>query len=114
MTRYRNCFLAFTLFLVASCGVGVGDKLIDTASSPSSPSVTVSGVKANYWQDETIAISFSVANMDRTTVNYSISDLDEGYDFTLDSKAGTFRTVSDQYTDAGEYSYTVTATDGSG
>ena len=111
MTRYRNCFLAFTLLLVASCGGGGGG---GGGGAAPSPSVTVSGVKANYWQDETIAISFSVANMDRTTVNYSISGLDEGYDFTLDSKAGTFRTVSDQYTDAGEYSYTVTATDGSG
>lgn len=110
MTRYRNWFLAFTLLLVASCGGGGGGG----GGAAPSPSVTVSGVKANYWQDETIAISFSVANMDRTTVNYSISGLDEGYDFTLDSKAGTFRTVSDQYTDAGEYSYTVTATDGSG
>ena len=90
MTRYRNCFLAFTLLLVASCGGGGGG-----GGAAPSPSVTVSGVKANYWQDETIAISFSVANMDRTTVNYSISGLDEGYDFTLDSKAGTFRTVSD-------------------
>jgi len=107
MTRYRNCFLAFTLLLVASCGGGGG------GAAPS-PSVTVSGVKSSYWQDEAITISFSTANMDRTTVNYSISGLDEGYNFTLDSKAGTFRTVSDQYTYAGEYSYTVTATDGSG
>ena len=112
MTRYRHCFLAFTLLLVASCGGGGGGGGGGGASA--SPSVTVSGVNASYWQDEAISISFSVTNMNASTTNYTISGLNEGYDFTLDSKAGTFRTLPNQYTDAGDYSYIVEARDGNG
>lgn len=109
MNRRRRWLLVAMTLLISSCGGGGGG-----GGAPATPSVTVSGVKASYWQDEAVAISFAVANMDAATTNYSISGLDEGYDFTLDSKAGTFRTISDQYTDAGEYSYTITATDGAG
>ena len=110
-TPLRLIIASFGLGLfLAGCGGGGGGG----SGGGANPAVTVSGAKATYWQDEAIEISFSVANMDRATTNFSIAGLDEGYDFTLDSQAGTFQTVSDQYTDAGEYSYSVTATDGSG
>jgi hypothetical protein len=104
----RPILLVIVLFVV-SCGGGGGG-----GGAKSNPSVSIAGVKSSYWQDEAINISFSVSNMDSATTNYTIAGLEEGYDFTLDSRAGTFRTIPDQYTDAGEYSYTITATDGSG
>ena len=95
---------------ISACGGGGGGG----SSTPAQPSVTVSGNAGQYWQDEPIEIRFSTQNMDASTITYSVSNYEEGYDFTLDTTAGTFRTLDGLYTDAGDYALAVTATDGMG
>jgi len=94
---------------LTACGGGGGG-----GSSPPQPSVTISGNAGQYWQDEPIEIRFSVQNMDASTISYAVSNYVEGYDFTLNTSTGVFRTLDYQYTDAGDYSLSVTATDGAG
>ena len=81
---------------------------------PPQPSVTVSGNNGTYWQDDTISISFSVRNMDTSTVSYAVSGgFDEDY-FVADAAAGTFKSIDGEPVQSGAYSMTVTATDGGG
>ena len=100
------------LCLVSGCGGGGGGS--SAPPTPPPPSVNISGNAGSYWIDEEIEIRFSTSNMDRNTISYTVSNFEEGYDFTLDSSNGVFKTITGQFTDPGEYSLTVTATDGAG
>ena len=95
------------LALVGALAAGGGG-----GSSPPPPSVIISGNEGEYWQDEEIRITFSPSNMDSSTTSFSVSNL--GYDFVVDTSRGVFTAKTDTYTDAGEYSFTVTATDSAG
>ena len=99
------------LCLISGCGGGGGSS---APPAPPAPSVNVSGNAGAYWIDEEIEIRFSTSNMDRSTISYTVSNFEDGYDFTLDSSNGVFKTITGQFTDPGEYSLTVTATDGAG
>ena len=52
--------------------------------------------------------------MDTSTVSYAVTGSLGNNNFVVDSSAGTFRTVDDDWTESGSYSLTVTATDGGG
>ena len=73
--------LVLVLCLISGCGGGGGSS---TPPAPPSPSVSVSGNAGSYWIDEEIEIRFSTSNMDRSTISYTVSNFEEGYDFTLD------------------------------
>lgn len=110
MKRLAYSFIA--LCFVSACGGGGGGS--SPSAAPPAPTVNVSGNDGTYWIDEEIEIRFSVNNMDGSTISYTVSNFEEGYDFTLDSTNGIFKTITGQFTDPGEYSLTVTATDGAG
>jgi hypothetical protein len=110
MKRLAYSFIA--LCFVSACGGGGGGS--SPSAAPPTPAVNVSGNDGTYWIDEEIEIRFSVNNMDSSTISYTVSNFEEGYDFTLDSTNGIFKTITGQFTDPGEYSLTVTATDGAG
>jgi hypothetical protein len=76
--------------------------------------VSISGNAGTYWQDDAINIRFSASNMDITTVSYTVAGSLGNNNFVVDSAAGTLTDVVDDYIEAGEYSLTVTATDGQG
>ena len=103
----RIPFVFAVLSGLVACGGG-------GSSAPPQPSVTVTGNAGEYWQDQPVDIRFSTSNMDASSVSYSVTGAYTPGDFILDSSSGTFKAVDGIYTDAGNYSLTVTATDGSG
>jgi len=109
MSHVRLLVLIIVSASLSACGGGGGG-----SAPPPQPSVTVSGNNGTYWQDDTISISFSVRNMDTTTVSYAVTGSLGNNNFVVDSSAGTFRTIDDDWTESGSYSLTVTATDGGG
>ena len=111
MKNLRLFSVALIAICLSACGGGGGG---GGSAPPPQPSVTVSGNNGTYWQDDTISISFSVRNMDTTTVSYGVTGSLGNNNFVVDSSAGTFRTIDDDWTESGDYSLTVTATDGGG
>ena len=109
-----NYLRLLSIALVATCLTACGGGGGGSSAPPPQPSVTVSGNAGTYWQDDTISISFSVRNMDTSTVSYAVTGSLGNNNFVVDSSAGTFRTVDDDWTESGSYSLTVTATDGGG
>lgn len=118
MKRLVTSLLA--LCLVSACGGGGGGSGGNSTSAPS-PSITITGNENPFYQDEPVIIEFSASNMDQSTVSWSVSGYNEA-SFKLDTSRGIFRSVeNDNETPnswltvpAGNYSHTVTATDGSG
>lgn len=101
--------LGFLLTLsIQSCGGGGG------SSAPPAPTVSLSGNAGTYWQDDAVNMRFSASNMDLSTVSYTVAGSLGNNNFVVDSGAGTLTDVVDDYIEAGEYSLTVTATDGQG
>ena len=109
-SRFRLLIVIVASFYLTACGGGGGGG----SAPPPQPTVTVSGNNGTYWQDDTISITFSVRNMDTSTVSYAVTGSLGNNNFVVDSSAGTFRTVDDDWTESGSYSLTVTATDGGG
>ena len=108
--HFRLLIVIITSLCLTACGGGGGGG----SAPPPQPTVTVSGNNGTYWQDDTISITFSVRNMDSSTVSYAVTGSLGNNNFVVDSSAGTFRTVDDDWTESGSYSLTVTATDGGG
>lgn len=116
----RSLIIFIALGVIASCGGGGGSGG-SIAIAPPQPSVTVSGNRGTYRQDEPIVIDFSASNLDQNTISWSISNYDEE-SFKLDSVNGVFRNVETDFETskswltlpARNFSLTVTATDGAG
>lgn len=106
----RSTVIFAVLILMQACGGGGGGG----SSAPPTPSVSISGNAGTYWQDEAVNIQFSASNMDLATVSYTVAGSLGNNNFVVDSQAGTFKDVADDFMDAGDYSLTVTATDGGG
>ena len=117
----RPSLILFACISLANCGGGGGGGGGGVASTPPSPTISVQGNKGVYRQDEPVVIQFSASNMDQNTLSWSVANFDDDA-FKLDSSNGVFRSVESDYetskswltTTAGEYSLTVTATDGNG
>lgn len=105
----RLTVILAVLALLQACGGGGGG-----SSAPPSPSVSISGNAGTYWQDDAVNIQFSASNMDLATVSYTVAGSLGNNNFTVDSQTGSFKDVADDYIEAGDYSLTVTATDGQG
>jgi hypothetical protein len=103
----RLTVILAVLALLQACGGG-------GSSAPPTPSVSISGNAGTYWQDDAVNIQFSASNMDLATVSYTVAGSLGNNNFVVDSQAGTFKDVADDFMDAGDYSLTVTATDGAG
>ena len=104
---------------MAACGGGGGGS--STPPPPPQPTITISGNKEVYRQDEPVVINFSASNLDQNTVSWAVANYDDE-SFKLDSVNGVFRNVETDYETpkswltlpAGKFSLTVTATDGAG
>jgi hypothetical protein len=103
------CLLALSV----GCGGGVEDD-IKEALNIDPPRVNVTGNAGVYWDDQEIDIRFAVRNMDTSTVNYTIQELENIDGFVFDNIAGTLRAEFGELTPHGDYSFTINASDGSG
>jgi len=108
MQRLGAVLFFLVTLSIQSCGGGGG------SSPPPAPSVTISGNEGTYWQDDAVNIRFTTSNMDTSSVSYAVTGSLGENNFEVDSEAGTFKDVADDFIEAGKYSLTVTATDSGG
>jgi hypothetical protein len=101
------------LVLLAGCSGGIEEDIKEILNIDP-PRVKVSGNAGVYWDDQEIDIRFTVQNMDTSSVNYSIQDLEDVQGFVFDNIAGTLRAELGDRTPYGDYSFTINASDGSG